>query len=70
VTLGDATQSTVANDRQQWSAPFLYAQPSSKLVPGITPPAIENSMAAEFDQWPKSLRELAGQLGTTAINTK
>ena len=44
--------------------PFLYAQPSAKLVPGITPPKIENAKAAEFDQWPKSLREIAVQLGT------
>jgi hypothetical protein len=45
---------------------FLHAQPSATLVPGITQPVIENSSAAHFDQWPKSLRELATQLGTAA----
>jgi hypothetical protein len=50
--------------------PFLYAQPSATLVPGITPPKIENSKSAEFDQWPKSLRELAVQLGSAAKDTK
>ncbi len=50
--------------------PFLYAQPSATLVPGITPPKIENSKAAQFDQWPKSLRDLAVQLGTAAKDTK
>lgn len=46
--------------------PFLHAQPSATLMPGITQPVIKNSSAAQFDQWPKSLRELATQLGTAA----
>jgi hypothetical protein len=50
--------------------PFLCAQPSATLVPGITAPKIENAKSAEFDQWPKSLRELATQLGTAAKDTK
>lgn len=45
---------------------FLYAQPSSKLVPGITPPKIEAAACAEFDQWPKSLKDLASRLGASA----
>ena len=50
--------------------PFLYAQPSATLVPGLTAPKIENSKAAEFAQWPKSLRELAIQLGTASNDIK
>lgn len=50
----------------QEKVPFLFAHPSSTLVPGITAPKLENAASAEFDQWPKSLRELATQLGTTA----
>ena len=49
---------------------FLHAQPSATLVPGITPPKIENSKTAEFNQWPKSLREIAVQLGTASKDTK
>lgn len=49
---------------------FLHAQPAAKLVPGITPPKIENSAAAEFDQWPKSLRDLAVGLGAAAKDMK
>jgi hypothetical protein len=45
---------------------FLYAQPSATLVPGITAPKLENATSAEFEQWPKSLRELAAQLGSAA----
>jgi hypothetical protein len=54
----------------QKDVPFFHAQPSAKLVPGITPPKIENSKAAEFNQWPKSLRELAVQLGSAAKDIK
>ncbi len=50
--------------------PFLYAQPTATLVPGVSSPKIENSKAAVFEQWPKSLRELALQLGSAANETK
>ena len=50
----------------QESVPFLYAQPSPKLVPGVTQSKIENSSYVEFDEWPKSLRELAVRLGAAA----
>ena len=43
----------------QESVPFFYAQPSPKLVPAITAPKIANSITVEFDQWPKSLREIS-----------
>ena len=50
----------------QEKVPFLYAQPSATLVPGMTPPKIANSKAAEFDQWPKTLKAIATQLGAAA----
>jgi hypothetical protein len=50
----------------QEKVPFLYAKPSGALVPGITPPKIANAKAAEFDQWPKTLKTIATQLGAAA----
>ena len=49
--------------------PFLHAQPTAALIPGITAPKIENAASVEFTQWPKSLRELAAQLGAAAGET-
>jgi sialate O-acetylesterase len=49
---------------------FLYAQPSANLVPGVTPPKIENAASVEFDQWPKGLRDVAQKLGTAAQATQ
>ena len=56
---------TFAQDK----VPFLHAQPSATLVPGITAPKIENVASVEFNQWPKSLRDLAAQLGAAAGET-
>jgi hypothetical protein len=53
----------------QDKVPFLYAQPSATLVPGITAPKIENATSVDFDQWPKSLREIATRLGAAAGET-
>ncbi len=53
----------------QEKVPFLHAQPSAKLVPGITAAKIENAASVEFEQWPKSLREVAAQLGAAAGET-
>ena len=50
----------------QEKVPFLHAQPSTTLVPGITAPKLDNAASVEFDQWPKSLREIAAALGTAA----
>lgn len=50
----------------QDKVPFLYAQPSAALVPGITAPKIENAASVEFEQWPGSLRDVATRLGTAA----
>jgi Carbohydrate esterase, sialic acid-specific acetylesterase len=50
----------------QEKVPFIYAQPTATLLPGITPANIPNSKSADFDQWPKSLKDIANQLGTAA----
>ena len=53
----------------QDKVPFLHAQPTATLVPGITAPKIENAASVEFNQWPKTLRDLAAQLGAAAGET-
>ena len=45
---------------------FLYAQPASSLVEGITIPNIPGAKKASFDQWPKSLQSLATSLAKLA----
>lgn len=54
----------------QEKVPFLHAQPSAALVPGITAPKIENAATVEFTQWPKTVRDLAGQIGAAAGGMK
>jgi hypothetical protein len=41
---------------------FLYAQPASSLVEGITAPRIPGAKSTSFDQWPKSLKNIAAAL--------
>jgi len=41
---------------------FLYSQPASSLVEGITPPKIPGAKSISFDQWPKSLKNIAAAL--------
>jgi hypothetical protein len=50
----------------QDKVPFMYAQPDAKLVKGIAKPQIENSVNVEFVEWPKSLKDIATQLGVSA----
>jgi hypothetical protein len=57
---------SLAATHGQNQVPFLHAQPSSKLVPGITPPQIAGAVGVEFDSWSKGLRELAAELGAKA----
>lgn len=45
---------------------FLYAQPARTLVHGITAPKIPGAKSVTFDQWPKSLREIATEMGKLA----
>lgn len=46
--------------------PFFYAHPTAELVEGITTPNIPGQRAVSFDQWPKSLQELAVELAQLA----
>ena len=43
----------------QKRVPFFYAQPTVSLVEGITVPKLPGAKMVTFDQWPKSLREIA-----------
>ena len=45
---------------------FLFAQPASSLVEGITAPRIPGAKSASFDQWPKSLKNIAVVLAELA----
>ena len=45
---------------------FLYAQPASSLVEGITSPKIPGAKSTSFDQWPKSLKNIAVVLAELA----
>ena len=57
---------SLAETYGQEKVAFVYAQPTAELVEGIATPVIENSMSVEFGQWPKSLQEIATQLGGLA----
>lgn len=46
------------------NVPFFHAQPTAKLLLGITPARIEGTNAVEFDEWPKSLKDVGGRIGT------
>jgi hypothetical protein len=50
--------STYGKDKIQ----FLFAQPASSLVEGITAPKIPGAKSVTFDQWPKSLKDIAAAL--------
>ena len=50
----------------QDKVPFLYAQPSAKLVPGISAPSIPNAKSVPFDAWPKSLKNIAAEMAKAA----
>ena len=41
---------------------FLYAQPAQSLVEGITVPEIPGAKSITFEQWPKSLKDIAVEL--------
>lgn len=47
----------------QEKVPFLYAQPSNTLLKGISAPSIPGAKCVIFEKWPKSLSEIAAQLG-------
>ncbi|HIG84384.1 MAG TPA: hypothetical protein EYG40_02475 [Verrucomicrobia bacterium] len=45
---------------------FLYAQPTNSLVEGITAPRISGAKSTNFNQWPKSLKNIAAELAGMA----
>ncbi|MEZ6139207.1 MAG: hypothetical protein R3B84_01430 [Zavarzinella sp.] len=45
---------------------FIYAQPAGTLVDGITEPSIPGAKQIIFDNWPKSLKDIAAQMGRLA----
>jgi hypothetical protein len=45
---------------------FIYAQPSAKLVNGVSAPSLPNARSVEFDKWPVNLQDLAVRLGAVA----
>jgi len=50
---------SIPNTYGQEEVQFIFAQPASSLVEGITTPEIPGAKSITFDQWPKSLREIA-----------
>ena len=54
--------STYGQDKVQ----FLFAQPTSSLVEGISAPEIPGAKSVTFDQWPKSLKDIAAALAKLA----
>ena len=45
---------------------FFYGQPAASLVEGITPPSISGAKLVKFDQWPKSLKNIAIEMAKQA----
>lgn len=54
--------STYGQDKVQ----FLYAQPANSLIEGISAPEIPGAKNVTFDQWPKSLKDIAAALAKLA----
>ena len=50
---------SLAGTYGQDSVQFLYAQPTASLVEGITSPNLPAAKSVTFENWPKSLKELA-----------
>jgi len=57
---------SLADTYGQGKVQFLYAQPASSLVEGITVPKIPGAKSVSFGQWPKSLQSLASSLAKLA----
>jgi hypothetical protein len=57
---------SLADTYGQKNVQFLYAQPASSLVEGITDPKIPGAKIVSFDQWPKSVQSLASSLAKLA----
>lgn len=48
------------------SVQFIYAQPASSLVEGVTAPALPGAKCVTFDEWPKSLKGIALEMARLA----
>lgn len=57
---------SLPNTYGQDRVPFFFAQPAASLMEGITMPSLPDASMVEFDEWPKSLQQLAVELGTLA----
>ena len=61
-TYAKSLPGTYGQDKVQ----FIYAQPAGSLIEGITTPSISGAKQLTFDDWPKSLKEIATELGAKA----
>ncbi|NRB44653.1 MAG: hypothetical protein HRU47_07570, partial [Verrucomicrobiales bacterium] len=57
---------SLPNTYAKESVQFLYAQPANSLVKDITVPMIPGAKSTSFDQWPKSLKNIAIELAELA----
>ena len=57
---------SLPNTYAKESVQFLYAQPANSLVKDITIPMIPGAKSTSFDQWPKSLKNIAIELAELA----
>ena len=64
-----AYAASLAGTFGQDQVPFIYAQPSPKLVEGIAQPQIKNGRYVEMTEWAKSHKEIATQLGKLAAGS-
>jgi len=57
---------SLPNTYGQDEVQFIYAQPAGSLVEGLTAPKILGAKVVTFDQWPKSLKEIAVEMAELA----
>jgi len=57
---------SLPNTYGQDEVQFIYAQPASSLVDGITAPELPGAKSITFDQWPKSLKDIAVKMAKLA----
>ena len=62
----NAYAASLAETYGQKEVPFIYAQPTEALAPGIAKPQIKNGKSIDFGEWPKSLKVIATRLGALA----
>ena len=57
---------SLTNTYGQDEVQFIYAQPAGSLVEGISAPKIPDAKIVTFDQWPKSLKDIAVKMAKLA----